>query len=312
METTELLSPDMSGIARAADILRAGRLVAFPTETVYGLGADATNDDAVARIFSVKNRPTFNPLIVHVDSLNQAERFARFDDLGRRLAETFWPGPLTLVLPMHEGSRISKLATAGSDMLAIRVPNGGIAQQLLANSGRPIAAPSANPSGQLSPTSSVHVLKGLGGRIAAIIEGGACEVGIESTVLVTGREPAILRPGGLAKDDLEHLAGRTFQHAQTGKGPASPGQLLSHYAPRSPLRINADAAETGEVFLGFGENSGDYNLSETGDLVEAAANLFRMLHLLDQSDTKIAVAPVPEHGLGIAINDRLRRAATPA
>lgn len=311
MESTELLAATDQGLATAADYIRSGQLVAFPTETVYGLGADAGNDDAVAKVFDAKARPTFNPLIVHVGSLDEAESFGQFNPQAHMLAHAFWPGPLTLVLPVRSSARVSKLALAGAQTIALRVPQAPIAQKLLMATGRPIAAPSANPSGRISPTTAVHVLRGLGGRIAAIIDGGPCTVGLESTVVSTGTPPALLRHGGLAKEKIEQVLGAALVVPKDGDGAASPGRELSHYAPEAALRINATSPQDGEVMLGFGSVDGEKNLSRKGDLTEAAANLFRLLHALDGLGKPIAVAPVPETGLGLAINDRLRRASGP-
>ncbi|MEO1239773.1 MAG: L-threonylcarbamoyladenylate synthase [Pseudomonadota bacterium] len=309
MESTELLAATDKGLATAAKYLRSGRLVAFPTETVYGLGADAGNDLAVARVFEAKARPTFNPLIIHVASLADAERLGEFNAQARTLARSFWPGPITLVLPLRADAAVSKLALAGANTIALRVPKASIAQNLLLATGRPIAAPSANPSGRISPTSAAHVLRGLGGQIAAIIDGGLCPVGLESTVVSTGEPPALLRHGGLTKEEIERVLGVDLALPADGDGAASPGRSLSHYAPEASLRMNATASEGDEVLLGFGDVEGDENLSAEGDVAVAAANLFHMLHALDALGRPIAVAPVPEHGLGLAINDRLRRAA---
>lgn len=311
MESTELLAATDQGLATAAVYIRSGHLVAFPTETVYGLGADASSDDAVAKVFEVKARPKFNPLIVHVASLDEAESHAEFNQQARMLARAFWPGPLTLVLPVRSSAGVSKLALAGAQTIAVRVPQAPIAQKLLVATGRPIAAPSANPSGRISPTTAVHVLRGLGGRIGAIIDGGPCPVGLESTVVSTGTPPALLRHGGLAKEKIEQVLGTSLDLPKDGDGAASPGRELSHYAPEAALRMNANAPQSDEVMLGFGEIDGDENLSRKGDLTEAAANLFRLLHALDVLGRPIAVAPVPETGLGHAINDRLRRASGP-
>jgi L-threonylcarbamoyladenylate synthase len=302
-------------IAEAGRRVRAGELVAFPTETVYGLGADATNEAAVARVFAVKARPRFNPLIVHVLDLASAEHLACFDARGRRLAEQFWPGPLTMVLRRRENAGLSLLVSAGLDTVALRVPDHPVAQALLTIAGRPIAAPSANVSGRISPTTAAHVAADLGGRVALILDGGACRVGLESTVVdLSGHEAVLLRPGGAAVEQLEAIVGRI---AAAGAGPArSPGMLRRHYAPQRPLRLNATDARAGEALLGFGPTGGpgNLNLSPRGDLVEAAANLFAMLRALDDEVgyTGIAVASIPEYGLGLAINDRLRRAAAPA
>lgn len=300
-------------IDKAARILRTGGLVAFPTETVYGLGADATSDRAVARVYEAKGRPSFNPMIVHVTGLAAAERLATFPSGARLLAERFWPGPLTLVVPRRESCPVSLLASAGLSSLALRVPAHPVAQALLAAVDRPIVAPSANPSGRVSPTTAEHVQAGLGKKVDLILDGGPSVVGVESTIVgFLEEEPELLRPGGLARADLEAVLGCMLRAASERGTPVASGQLASHYAPRAHLRLDAKAARQGEIFLGFGANGGDHNLSASGDLVEAAANLFRMLHELDETDVKtIAVAPIPHHGLGEAINDRLRRAAAP-
>lgn len=307
------LTPDPAGIARAAELLRAGRLVAFPTETVYGLGADATNGRAVAAIYAAKGRPSFNPLIAHVARVEQAFELIDLPDTGRKLAEAFWPGPLTLV-GKQRGGGVSELVTAGLPTLAVRVPAHPLAHRLLSEAGRPIAAPSANPSGRISPTTAEHVLSGLDGRIDAVLDGGPCEVGLESTIIgFDGEVPVLLRPGGLPAEDIETCLGVTVAAPVSGEITA-PGQLSSHYAPGAPLRLNATKPETGEVYLSFGEApEGDLSLSRSGDLTEAAANLFRRLHEADAiaEGRTIAVAPIPETGLGIPINDRLRRAAAP-
>ena len=309
MESTELLSATDSGIARAAELLRVGELVAFPTETVYGLGADAGSDSAIAKVFDAKSRPSFNPLIIHVADLSHAEELAVFNEEAFKLATAFWPGPLSLVLPIRANSGISKLATAGASTVAIRVPDAPLARQLIANAGRPIAAPSANPSGRISPTSAAHVVSGLSGKIAAVLDGGPCPVGLESTVVAPDNPSSLLRFGGLPPQAIEACLGAPLSYPSDSDGPASPGRELSHYAPEASLRMNAAAADGDEVFLGFGDVGGDENLSPSGDLVEAAANVFRMLHALDRTGQPIAVAPIPEKGLGLAINDRLRRAS---
>ncbi|MGE0424001.1 MAG: L-threonylcarbamoyladenylate synthase [Reyranellaceae bacterium] len=302
-------------IEQAAALIRAGRLVAFPTETVYGLGADATNDRAVAAIFAAKGRPAFNPLIAHVLDAEEARRFVVWNDIAERLAATLWPGPLTLVLPRIAGCRLSLLASAGLDTAAIRAPSHPIARELIAASGVPIAAPSANRSGAISPTRPEHVVESLGDAVDLVIDGGPCEVGLESTVLdLTTPTPTLLRPGGTTREAIEALIGAIDQGAAIGVAGTlhSPGQLESHYAPRAAVRLNATAAEAGETLLGFGSIAGTLNLSPAGDLVEAAANLFAMLRQLDAPGTaRIAVAAIPAQGLGIAINDRLRRAAAP-
>jgi L-threonylcarbamoyladenylate synthase len=303
-------------IARAAALLRAGRLVAFPTETVYGLGGDATNDHAVAAIFAAKARPRFNPLIVHVRDLVEAETLAIFNSPARRAAARFWPGPMTLVLPRQPDGGLSLLASAGLDTVAIRVPAHPVAQALLREADRPIAAPSANRSGRVSPTQGAHVAEDLGDDVELILDDGPTPVGVESTVLdVSGEFPALLRPGPVTFEALTDLLGPI---ALAGSGlPRSPGMLPSHYAPRLPVRVAATEASPGEALLAFGPDapSGFAEvlwLSRSGDLAEAAANLFAMLRRLDRpSFTGIAVMPIPEHSLGRAINDRLRRAAAP-
>ncbi len=316
---TVTLSDSPRGIRAAVSMLRAGQLVAFPTETVYGLGADARNNRAVAGIFAAKGRPAFNPLIVHVPNLAAAEEYGVFNDAARRLGQALWPGPLTLVLPRRTTAGLSELATAGLDTIALRVPGHPLAGELLHAFGGPLAAPSANPSGAVSPTRRTHVLDGLSGRIAAVFEGGACPVGVESTILGIDNETAVLlRPGGLPIETLEaHLGSaidtRALRHIN------APGQMMSHYAPRAEMRLDALGPMPDEVWLGFGPVETlrpGLNLSPTGDLVEAAANLFAHMREVDDlaehhGSTRIAVAPVPLHGLGLAINDRLRRAAAP-
>ncbi|MCI2399568.1 L-threonylcarbamoyladenylate synthase [Aliiroseovarius subalbicans] len=309
---TELLQADDAGIARAATLLNAGGLVSFPTETVYGLGANARDDVAVARIYEAKGRPSFNPLIVHVPTLEAARALAVFDDQAERLAGAFWPGPLTLVLPLKEDAGLSPLVSAGLATVALRVPEHPLAQNLLTRAGVPVAAPSANPSGRISPTQADHVMAGLSGRIEAVLDGGTCGVGVESTIVGFAPHPVLLRAGGLPVEAITACLGAPLSvHAQ-GDGVTAPGQLASHYAPTAAMRLNADRARPGERLLGFGAVEADLNLSPSGDLVEAAANLFRHLHTLDAGgDAPIAVSPVPDHGLGRAINDRLRRAAAP-
>ena len=309
----EILALDGAGLARAAKFLRGGGLVAFPTETVYGLGADATDDRAVARIFAAKGRPGFNPLIVHVSDRKSAARHVEMTPLAEILADRFWPGPLTLVLHRKASSKLSRLVSAGLETVAVRMPAHGGARDLLRLTSRPIAAPSANASGRLSPTAATHVKDSLGRRVGLILDGGRCSVGLESTVLdATGAVPVLLRPGGVCADAIEAIIGKRVPRLTEDDGaPASPGMLLSHYAPCLPLRLDAEAAAPGEALLGFGPGSAAPTLSASGDLIEAAANLFWMLHALDDPSRHrgIAVAPVPEHGLGLAINDRLRRAA---
>jgi L-threonylcarbamoyladenylate synthase len=306
-----------AAIEDAAALLRRGELVAFPTETVYGLGGDATSDHAVAAIFAAKDRPRFNPLIIHVADASDARALARFDARAELLAARFWPGPLSLVLPRAASCPVSLLASAGLDTLALRVPAHDLALELIRRVGRPLAAPSANRSGRVSPTTPAHVAAELDGRIAAILDGGPCRVGLESTVLdLTGARPRLLRPGGLPVEAIEAELG-PVETAAGGEAPRSPGMLASHYAPARPLRLDVAAVDPGEALLAFGPGppagaARTLNLSAAGDLVEAAANLFAYLRELDQpAFTAIAVVPIPEHGLGRAINDRLRRAAAP-
>jgi len=311
MSQTDLLSPDVPGLSRAAELLRGGALVAFPTETVYGLGGDARSDLAVARIFDAKGRPRFNPLIVHVPDVAAAREFAVFDARAEAVAAAFWPGPLTLVLPLRDAG-LSPLVTADLPSVAIRVPAHPLALGLLRAFGGPLAAPSANPSGRVSPTRAGHVMAGLADRIAAVLDGGACAVGVESTILGLVDRPELLRPGGVPVEALEAMLGPLAQGGSAEK-PNAPGQLASHYAPNAAVRLDAADVRPGEVRLGFGPGASDLNLSAAGDLVEAAANLFHLLREADQlaAGRGIAVAPVPEMGLGRAINDRLRRAAAP-
>jgi L-threonylcarbamoyladenylate synthase len=311
MSETEVLLPDDAGLDRAAAVLRQGSLVAFPTETVYGLGGDARSDLAVARIFEAKGRPRFNPLIVHVPDVEAAREFAVFDGRAEEVAARFWPGPLTLVLPLRMAG-LSALVTAELPSVAIRVPAHPVALALLRRFGGPLAAPSANPSGRVSPTRASHVLAGLEGRIAAVLDGGPCAVGVESTILGLVNGPQLLRPGGIAVEDIEALLGPLPMGGSEEK-PNAPGQLASHYAPAAAVRLEARDVRDGEVRLGFGPGAAELYLSRSGDLVEAAANLFHMLREADRlaQGRVIAVSPVPEVGLGRAINDRLRRAAAP-
>jgi L-threonylcarbamoyladenylate synthase len=309
---------DPAAIALAAELLRAGRLVAFPTETVYGLGGDATNDAAVVAIFEAKGRPHFNPLIVHVIRTSAAEALGVFDDRARLAAQGFWPGPLTLVLPRRPDSGLSLLVSAGLDTVALRCPIHGVDRDLIMATGRPIAAPSANRSGRVSPTTAQHVAEELGERVSLILDGGPTYVGLESTVLdLTGEQPVLLRPGGITLEELTECLG-DLKIAEAGgeDAPRSPGRLASHYAPERPLRLDASQARPGEALLAFGPDEPPPGfaevlwLSRTGDLAEAAANLFAMLRQLDRPEfSGIAVTPIPEEGLGRAINDRLRRAA---
>jgi L-threonylcarbamoyladenylate synthase len=318
---TELLRADLAGIVRAAALLREGALVAFGTETVYGLGADATNDQAVAAIFAAKHRPRFNPLICHYASMDAALGDVIPDSLGRDLAAAFWPGPLTLVVPRRRGSHVSLLASAGLETLAVRVPAHDTALALLRESGRPVAAPSANLSGTVSPTTARHVMDDLGGRIGAVLDSGPCTMGVESTVIdLSGPDPVLLRPGGTTVEAIEAVIGPLPPAGDTGGVLRSPGLLASHYAPRLQVRLEATAVEHDEALLAFGPPLAGagavFRLSDRADLTEAAARLFAGLRRLDSEATalglaRIAVMPVPNHGLGRAINDRLRRAAEP-
>ncbi|WP_298435429.1 L-threonylcarbamoyladenylate synthase [uncultured Jannaschia sp.] len=302
-------------VAAAAACLREGGLVAFPTETVYGLGALATDGRAVARIFTAKGRPSFNPLIVHVADRAAAERIAVFDAEARALADQFWPGPLTLVLPLRDGHGLSPLVTAGQPTVAIRVPAAELARTLLHAVDGPVAAPSANPSGRISATRTEHVREGLGDRVDMVLDGGPCPVGLESTILRTG--PAtLLREGGLPAEAIEAALGHALPRDVTPGRVQAPGQLASHYAPSAPVRLDVTEAAPDAVLLGFGPVAGDLSLSPAGDLEEAAANLFDHLHRIDamaraRGLERIDVAPIPEQGLGRAILDRLRRAAAP-
>lgn len=312
---TRILSPDQSGITQAAALLARGALVALPTETVYGLGADARDGEAVARIYEAKGRPSFNPLIVHVSSVEMAQEFCIWSDTAAILARAFWPGPLTLVLPLHAGGGLSSLVTAGLTSVALRVPAHSTAHAVLETFGGPVAAPSANPSGRITSTTAAHVLAGLDGRIDAVLDDGPCDVGVESTIVgLAGPAPVLLRSGGVPTEAIDTALGKPLE-TEVGDNITAPGQMTSHYAPRAPVRLNAPASQAGELLLGFGGMDGDLNLSPAGDLVEAAANLFDHLHQLDalsgDAPRPIAVVPIPETGLGRAINDRLRRAAAP-
>jgi L-threonylcarbamoyladenylate synthase len=301
---TETLRAETGGLARAAEILREGGLVAVPTETVYGLAARADSDAAVAGIYAAKGRPSFNPLIVHVASFAQAQALAEFTPAAERLAEEHWPGPLTLVLPRRRGAGLAAAVTADLDTLALRMPAHPVMQRLLQEVGLPLAAPSANRSGFISPTTPAHVLASLDGRIDAVLDGGECERGLESTIAAVRADGSVevLRPGPIA---LEAEAGESRRIE-------APGQLASHYAPGKPVRLNATQVAPDDFMIGFGAVGGDCTLSASGDLAEAAARLYACLHEGARSDKpRIAVAPVPEQGIGIAINDRLRRAATP-
>ncbi|MEO0939001.1 MAG: L-threonylcarbamoyladenylate synthase [Pseudomonadota bacterium] len=306
-----VITADEAAIARAAQVLRRGGLVAFPTETVYGLGGDAQSAQAVARIYAAKGRPGFNPLIVHVADAALAAQIAQWPSAADRLA-ALWPGALTLVLPLRDGHGLPDSVTAGLDSVGLRVPAHPVARALLRAFGGPVAAPSANPSGQLSPTAAGHVKPGLADLV---LDGGACPVGVESTIVSLLGAPRILRPGGVSRETLEATLGApVLDGPEEDQGTAprrSPGQLSSHYAPRAAVRLNAETAAPDEVHIGFGAIAGDVSLSPTGNLEEAAARLFDVLHAVDAQARPIAVAPIPEEGLGAAINDRLRRAAAP-
>lgn len=320
---TSVLPASEAAVAAAAHFLREGGLVAFPTETVYGLGADATNAAAIARLYQAKGRPAFNPLIAHVGDLAAAREIGRFDAAALLLAEAFWPGPLTLVLPKTDHCAVADLATAGLDTVAIRIPAHPVARDILRVFGRPVVAPSANLSGHISPTTAAHVHSDLEGRIDLIVDGGAVTVGVESTIVGIFDEPMLLRPGGLPRADIERVLGRALKQlpadAESDSGqPLAPGMLASHYAPRTRVRLGAIHLEPGEALLAFGSDAVSgidaatavMNLSARGDLAEAAANLFGYLRTLDTKGAhNIAVMPIPNEGLGEAINDRLRRAA---
>ena len=313
---TRILPFDAQGVQTAAGLLARGALVAMPTETVYGLAGDARDPRAVAAIYQAKGRPSFNPLIVHLPDAEAARRYGVLDGEALVLARAFWPGALTLVLPLRADAGIASLVTAGLETVAIRVPAHPAAAALLHAFGGPLAAPSANPSGRISPTTAAHVAdadSGLGGRIAAVLDAGPCRVGVESTIVgwVDGT-PALLRPGGIAREAIEAVLGRPLaRFAADPHAPNAPGQLSSHYAPRASLRLDATKARPGEVLIGYGPVAGEMTLSATGDPAEAAARLFDLLRRADALGRPIAVAPVPDAGLGAAINDRLRRAAAP-
>ena len=320
--TAPILEPTVGNLARATRALQAGELVGFPTETVYGLAGDATNDRAVAAIYAAKGRPTFNPLIVHVGSPTEAARHAEFPPAAAALARRFWPGALTLVLPRRSNCALSLLVSAGLDSVALRVPAHPAAQALLMICGLPLAGPSANPSGGVSPTRAEHVVAGLGDKVAMVLDGGPCSIGVESTVLsLVGATPQLLRPGGVSRAEIEAVLETGVEIGpdpgdDAAAGLRSPGQLASHYAPGLPVRVNAIDLRPGEALLAFGPTHLSaptmLNLSPAGDVTEAAANLFAMLRDLDRpGPAGIAVMSIPEAGLGLAINDRLRRAAAP-
>jgi len=323
--STRVMTVNPQALAEAVRCLAAGGLVAFPTETVYGLGADATNSKAIARLYDAKGRPAFNPLIAHVPDAAAARSLGRFDPVARRLAEVFWPGPLTLVVPRQLDCRVAELATAGLETVALRVPAHTVAQALLTAFGGPIVAPSANRSGHVSPTTAQHVLADLRGRVELVLDGGPTSVGLESTIVACLGEPMLLRPGGVPRAEIERVLGRPLgdsppplDPSHSGEAPLAPGQLASHYATRTPLRLNASSVGPGEALLAFGTPLPSnhiarvLNLSPAGDLIEAASNLFSHLRALDAlGAAAIAVMPIPQHGLGEAINDRLERAAAP-
>jgi L-threonylcarbamoyladenylate synthase len=320
---TQILSAGGAAVAAAARSLAGGGLVAFPTETVYGLGADAANAEAIARLYQAKGRPAFNPLIAHVGDLAAAQRIGRFDATAIALAEAFWPGPLTLVLPKTRECTVADLATAGLDTIAVRIPAHPVAREILRAFGGPVVAPSANLSGHVSPTTAAHVQGDLAGRIDLIVEGGAVAVGVESTIVGCFEAPMLLRPGGLPREAIERVLGRTLlapsgEADSEASAPLAPGMLASHYAPRTRVRLNADRVEAGEALLAFGSDAvpgaeratAVLNLSARSNVDEAATHLFGYLRALDVSGARaIAVMPIPHHGLGEAINDRLRRAA---
>jgi L-threonylcarbamoyladenylate synthase len=312
MTAPTLPASDPNAIDQAAEALRSGGLVAMPTETVYGLAADASNADAVAKLYEAKGRPRFNPLIAHVASIEMAQTLAHFSPLAISLANAFWPGPLTLVLPKLPDAPVCDLANAGLDSIALRMPQHEAARTLLARFNGPLVAPSANRSGHVSPTTAQHVIDGLGDRIDLILDGGACTIGLESTVIaIDGDQATLLRPGGLEREIIEAITGALGIAGRTD-APTSPGMLKSHYAPGAKLRLNATRAEPGEPFLGFGDQACDINLSASANLTRAATRLFAALRDLDARHPKaIAVAPIPNEGLGEAINDRLQRAAAP-
>lgn len=318
--TTRMIDSGAGSSADAVRCLASGQLVAFPTETVYGLGADAANAAAVARLYRAKGRPSFNPLIAHVADLATAQALARFNADALRLAQAFWPGPLTLVLPKAPGCTVADLATAGLDSVAIRVPAHRWARDMLRAFGGAVVAPSANRSGHVSPTTAAHVRSDLDGRIDLIVDGGPVAVGVESAIVACLDAPALLRPGGVPSAAIAAVLGRALRHplsASGGDRPLAPGMLASHYAPRTPVRLEATHVADGEALLAFGPGAiaggqpiATLNLSAAGDVDEAAANLFGYLRRLDRAGAAgIAVMPIPSHGLGEAINDRLRRAA---
>ncbi|MEL6830364.1 MAG: L-threonylcarbamoyladenylate synthase [Pseudomonadota bacterium] len=308
--TGPIHTPSPAVLERAVSLLEQGQLVAIPTETVYGLGADASNANAVASIYALKDRPSFNPLIAHCKSVDAAFAHGQVTPGARKLANAFWPGPLTLVLEATEHCAVCRLARAGLDTIAVRVPAHPVLSELLQIFGRPIVAPSANPSGRISPTRAEHVAADFGDQIEMILQGGPSAAGLESTIVdARESEPVLLRKGPISQSDIEAVWPGLKTNLGAPDAPRAPGQLLRHYAPNAALRLNVITPEAGELLLGFGQVVGDVTLSATGDLSEAAANLFDHIRSLDTRTTRIAVAPIPEHGIGAAINDRLTRAA---
>ena len=309
---TKIFNTSIHDLSKASELIKSGGTLAFPTETVYGLGADATNKLAVAKIFQAKGRPSFNPLIIHCFSIEQIQKFAMWSSEAQKVANKFWPGPLTMVLPLLPNSQISSLALAGLQTVAVRMPNHSVAQSILQLANTPIAAPSANPSGAVSATKAEHVLSRLNGKIEGIISGYSSKIGLESTIISFLPEPSILRFGAIDETDISELLGLDLKKKRKDEKISAPGQLSSHYAPKGSIRLNSKVFKKNEVSLGFGEILCDLNLSREANLAEAAANLFDYLHRLDEMGAKkIAVSPIPEEGIGIAINDRLRRAAAP-
>ena len=309
---TKIFNTSRHDLSKASELIKSGGTLAFPTETVYGLGADATNKLAVAKIFQAKGRPSFNPLIIHCFSIEQIKTFAMWSAEAQTVADKFWPGPLTMVLPLSPNSQISSLALAGLQTVAIRMPNHSVAQSILKLANTPIAAPSANPSGTVSATKAQHVISRLNGKIEGIISGNSSKIGLESTIISFLPEPSILRFGAIDETDISKTLGLDLKKKRKDAKITAPGQLSSHYAPKGSIRLNSKVFKKNEVSLGFGEILCDLNLSPKANLTEAAANLFDYLHRLDEMGAeKIAVSPIPEEGIGIAINDRLRRAAAP-
>ena len=309
---TKIFNTSRHDLSKASELIKSGGTLAFPTETVYGLGADATNKLAVAKIFQAKGRPSFNPLIIHCFSIEQIKTFAMWSAEAQTVADKFWPGPLTMVLPLSPNSQISSLALAGLQTVAIRMPNHSVAQSILQLANTPIAAPSANPSGAVSATKARHVISRLNGKIEGIISGNSSKIGLESTIISFLPEPSILRFGAIDETDISELLGLHLEKKRKDEKISAPGQLSSHYAPKGSIRLNSKVFKKNEASLGFGEILCDLNLSPKANLTEAAANLFDYLHRFDEMGAeKIAVSPIPEKGIGIAINDRLRRAAAP-